>query len=65
MIVEDYDCYGCVNNDLGVTLVYEDTKTNMDFVGDFKKTRKYLSKLLEQFPYLVIYIQLISSQRDA
>ena len=56
-------------NDLGVTLVYEDTKTfskrNMDFVGDFKKTRKYLSDLLEQFPYLVIYIQLISSQRDA
>ena len=65
LIVEDYDCYGSVNNDLGVTLVYKDTKRNNDFVCDFKKTRKYLSNLLEQFPYLLIYIQSISSQRDA
>ena len=47
LVVEDYDCDGNVvdDDDLGVTLVYKDT--NMDFVCDFKKTRKYLSTLLE------------------
>ena len=46
MVVEDYDCDGNVDDDddLSVTLVYKDTKRNMDFVCDFKKTRKYLFK---------------------
>ena len=39
LIVEDYVCYGSVNNDLDIPLVDEDTKRNIDFVGDFKKTR--------------------------
>ena len=49
LVVEDYDCDGCdvdVDDDLGVTLVH---KRNMDFVGDIKKTRKYISKLLQHF----------------
>ena len=48
-VVEDYDCDGNVgdDDDLGVTLVFKDTKRNMDFVSDFKKTRKYLYELLE------------------
>ena len=46
LVVEDYDCDGNVDDDddLSVTLVYKDTKRNMDFVCDFKKTRKYLFK---------------------
>ena len=50
--VEDYDCDGCDvddDDDLGVTLVYKDSKRNMDFVSDIKKTRKYISKLLQNF----------------
>ena len=41
-VVEDYDCDDNVDDDahLGVTLGYKDTKRNMDFVGDFKKSRK-------------------------
>ena len=36
MVVEDYDCDGNADDDdLGVTLVYKDTKRNMDFVCDF------------------------------
>ena len=65
LIVEDHVCYGSVNNDLDIPLMDEDTKRNMDFVGDFKKTRKYVSKFLERFPHLVICIQLISSQSAA
>ena len=60
LVVEDYDCDGNVDDDddddLGVTLVYKDTKRHMDFVGDTKKTRKYISELLQRFPHLVIYI---------
>ena len=43
-VVEDYDCDGNVgdDDDLGVTLVFKDTKRNMDFVSDFKKTGKHL-----------------------
>ena len=39
-VVEDYDCDDNVDDydDLSVTLVYKDTKSNMDFVCDFKKT---------------------------
>ena len=46
MVVEDYDCGGNVDDDddLSVTLVYKDTERNMNFVCDFKKTGKYLSK---------------------
>ena len=47
LVVEDYDCDGNVDDDLGVTLVYKDTKTNIYFVSGFKKTRKYLYELLE------------------
>ena len=37
-VVEDYDCDGNVDDDddLGVTLVYKDTKRNVDFVCDSK-----------------------------
>ena len=57
LVVEDYDCGDYdYDDDLGVTLVYKDTKRNIYFVGDFKKTRKYLSELLERFPHLVMYI---------
>ena len=40
LVVEDYDCNGNVDDydDLCVTLVNKNTKRNMDFVGDFKKT---------------------------
>ena len=35
-VVEDYDCDGNVDDDddLGVTMVHQDTKINMDYVGD-------------------------------
>ena len=36
LVVEDYDCDGNVDDDLGVTLVYKDTKRNVDFVCDSK-----------------------------
>ena len=41
-VVGDYDCDDNVidDSDLGVTLVYKDTKRNVDFVGDFENTRK-------------------------
>ena len=40
LVVEDYDCDGNDDDDddLSVTLVYKDSKSNMDFVCDFKKT---------------------------
>ena len=46
LVVEDYDWDGNVDDDddLGVTLVYKDSNRNMDFVCDFKKTRKYFFK---------------------
>ena len=48
-VAEDYDFDGNVvgDDDLGVTLVFKDTKRNMDFLCDFKKTRKYSSELLK------------------
>ena len=56
---EDYDCDGNVDDgDLGVTLVYKNTKRNMDFVGDFKKTRNIYLNLLFSFVQLGLKLHL-------
>ena len=37
------------DDDLCVTLVYKDTKRNMDFVSDFKNTKNIYLNILKDF----------------
>ena len=48
-LIVDFDGNVDDDDDLGVTLVYKDTKRNMDFVGDFKETRNIYLNFLKDF----------------
>ena len=53
--VEDYDCDGCDvddDDDLGVTLVYKNTKRNMDFKKTWNIYLNFLNDFLKDF-YLI------------